>query len=211
MPNWCFTTITFYSTSRTEILEMHDKFNGIQEEGGHFNVYANKFFLKPEADNMYRRGSVNYVDDIFERAVYSCFTIHTETAWIPAMDFWHAIVSHHYPNVRIAYLSEEPGCCQYFKWDADNLFYPDVICVDGCVPTKTGECVYLSEDDHAYSDDLDATIEWLKQLLPFDFTLTPGYDNLQEQLDEYLCSHPCEQNDDCWIEVGVFKDLAPWE
>lgn len=213
MANWCYTDITFYSSNHEEIIKMHDEFKSVED--CYFDTYASKFLTQSKSKNLPLRGCVNSIDEVFKRSDFSCFTISTETAWIPMIELWLTITKEAYRDVQIAYISEEPGCCQYYKWDSEKLFYPDAVCVDGFVPTKSGEWVYLSDDDRANSDDLDATLKWLRELLPFDFTITEAYDNLQEKLEIYVSgiylSAPHDiPEDNYWIEVGIFKEMPPW-
>lgn len=212
MPNWCYTDITFYSPNKDEIFKLRNDFTKVFNDDALVGAYVKKFLPDVDADKVHCRGSVIDIDDSLSKTNdFFWFSMHTETAWAPTIGVWREILKQNFPNIALSYIAEEPGCDLYEKWDNSKLFYPITIRVSGYVPTKSGETLYLDEDERSWSSDFKTAKEWLQEILPFEFTLTKGGDDINEKLEEYAEAHHLEETEDFWISFGVFEECSPDE
>ena len=138
MPNWCSSTIYFYTKEKNVIEEFKNKveeiYNGTATVkngfgSGWLGDYVNTL-LDPEyhADTEKGprcRGSLELYDElaIEEQGEYWCFHIYTETAWYPMIKMWQMILDKHYPQIKIAFRAEESGDDIYVRHDPENLFF----------------------------------------------------------------------------------------
>lgn len=220
MPNWCQTVIKFYSENREQLEEMHKKFTEIKDgrpteendfKNGWMGDYANTFFPELGHEKVNCRGRVDEIDEIKDSEPYSVFTIWTETAWAAKMGIWHEIAKKFYPDVKIAYISEECGCDYFCVWDETEgqRFFPDAYYVDGCLPTKEGKCEYI-EDRYSFYSVKDIQ-EYLDKTLPFEYerkdNLYELMDEVQKRLDEYSENHECDE--DLYIHLSEFEEINP--
>lgn len=224
MPNWCQTVIKFYSENREQLEEMHKKFIEIKDgrptaendfKNGWMGDYANTFFPELGHDKIECRGRVDEIDEIEEDGEddreYHVFTIWTETAWTAKMGMWHGIVKQFYPEVHIAYVSEERGCDYFCVWDKTKwrLFFPDTHFVDGCLPTKEGKCEFI-EDGYMFDSAKDI-MNYLDKTLPFEYehkdSLYELMEEVQKRLDEYSSSHECGEH--LYIYLSKFEEINP--
>lgn len=211
MPNWCYSNITFYSHKKQDIATMRDELIKVYNDDGWMGSYVNKFLPAIDSDTIHCRGFVTSIDDEVRKVEdYYFFSLETETAWSPMIAIWRGILEACFPSVKLAYIAEESGMEVYEKWDETHLFYPEKFRVSGYVPTKDGDELYLDEDERSLSLDFQTTKAWLQEILPFEFELTEGGDNLDEKLQEYIKENP-SLYDDFWITFAVFKERSPDE
>lgn len=212
MPNWCYADVTFYSSNRNDVFRLRNKFTKIFNDNGYMRSYVEEFLPELDADKVNCRGSVIDIDDAISKTNnLHWFSIHTESAWEPKIAVWREIIKRHFPKIELAYIAEEPGMDLYEKWDNSGFFYPQTIRVSGYVPTKNGEACYLDEDERSWSSDFLTAKKWLQNILPFDFTLTKGGNDINEKLEEYTSLHHLEDDEDFWISFGIFEECSPDE
>lgn len=218
MANDCYTHVSFYSQNLRELTALHDRmfkiYTSDSRENEWLGTYVKEFFPDIDIDDVNCRGSIIEFDE--EIQLFGgdggeyIFSICTDDAWTPKVGVWNEVVNHFYPGVSITYKAEEPGCDLYAKWDPTGILYPDMINVDGYVPTKDGDCGYLVDELCDVCDNLDVVRERLAELLPFEFTLETGANNISERLEEYLNHHPeIENKDEYWVSVGVYEEYPP--
>lgn len=220
MPNWCMTTIKFYSEDKEQVEAMHKKFREIMdgeptvENGfghGFMGDYANTFLPELGHDKVECRGHVDQIDDVEQLDQYWVFTVWTVTAWGAKMGMWNEIVKRFYPKVEIAYIAEEGGNDYYCVWDstADKKFYPEKFYFDGCFPKEEGHCEYI--DDRYSFQSIEEIHEYLDNHLPFDYLHTDNLDalteNIQNKLDDYGELH--EYDESLYVNIVEFAVIAP--
>lgn len=222
MPNWCSTVIKFYSENKGQLEAMHTKFKEIRDgkpttengfKNGWMGDYANTFFPELGHKNVACRGWVDEIDEIERIDKYHLFTVWTETAWIAKMGMWHEIVKRFYPEVKIAYISEECGYDYFCVWDETEgqLFFPDSHYVDGCLPTKEGKCEFI-EDRYMFSS-VQGITDYLDKTLPFGYEHKDNagalMEEVQNRLDEYRKNHECDE--DLYVHFSEFVEMDPAE
>lgn len=130
MPNWCSTCIVFYSENKEQLAAMQRRFTEIvegdatQENGfgkGWLGDFANTFYPKIGALNIECRGSCDPISEIEHNYRFDCFRMWTMTAWTAKIGLFYKITQDFYPDVKIAYVSEEGGCEYYCKWDEEGF------------------------------------------------------------------------------------------
>ena len=190
MPNWCSTNIAFYSENKEQLEAFHKKVleiqngNATQENDfgkGWLGDYANTFYPEIGAINIECRGTANDISDI-EKIVdkYNDFYMYTFTAWTAKIGLFYKITKDFYPDIKIAFVSDEPGCEYYCKWDDEGLFWPEDYCLDICYPDAEGETEY--GEDHEYSTLKDA-YEWLDEHLPFKVEFCDDEQELENRIN----------------------------
>lgn len=124
--------ITFYSKNKKQLAAFHKRFNEIleddatQENGfgkGWLGDFANTFYPHIGAQNIECRGSTDCISEIEHKENLDFFRILTTTAWTAKIGLFYKITQDFYPDIKIAYVSEEGGCEYYCKWDDDGLFF----------------------------------------------------------------------------------------
>lgn len=120
MPNWCNNFITFWSDGtpegRKSLEDLHAKIEKTEEimkqvnpEGlrvGIWEVYLAKYGYGITID-CYQRGYIYWVGDLTE---HDCFSIETEDAWSPNIEFWNALLNYFYKgHLTFTFQASEPG------------------------------------------------------------------------------------------------------
>lgn len=220
MPQWCSTTIKFYSENKSQVDDMYKKFREIMsgkptEENdfgdGWMGNFANVFFPKLGADKIDCRGWIEDIDAPEEDGNCRVFTIWTETAWGAKMGIWHEIVKNFYPDVCIAYIAEESSFDYFCVYDATEgcRYFPDEFCVDGYIPNKSGEFEQI-EEKYAFGS-VQEILEYLEETLPFEFRHTDDLYELNEEihqkLDKYEKEHELEEG--LYIQISKFEEISP--
>lgn len=211
MPNWCSTAIKFYSTEKARVVEMYKKFSDIINgestvendfNNGWMGDFANTFFPELGHEKIACRGWVDGMDEPYEQDGYTIFTMWTETAWGPKIGIWNEIIKKFYPEVKMAYIAEECGCCLYCKWDEDNMFYPDEFYVDIFYPDKNGEIRQI--DDHYQFGSVEEIQKYLDEEMGLQYEHKGNIEEqaaeVQSVLDAYAEEHDCDEALYCVIE-----------
>lgn len=216
MPNWCSTGITFYSQNEKSLRELYERLKKIyygkptrENDFGHgwMGDYANSFYPKIGAEHIDCRGYIGYWDDdgLRRQNEYFVFSIWTETAWGAKVGLWSQILNDFYPDISMAYIAEECGCCYYVKWDETGLFYPMDYYVDMCYPLKDGGEEYI--EDHGFSS-LNEIYDWLDKNLPFQYERKESAEELDAEIiskfDEY-------DSDELYCVIAKYYEIAPSE
>jgi len=152
MPNWCSTTMFFYSKNEEKLVDFKNKLTDVYNSGetirndfgnGWLGDFVNTLLapeFNTEIENSPRcRGSITDPPDweIYETSSYSYFCFNTETAWAPMVKMWWLIIQKHFPDeIYIAYTAEECGWGIYVNYDPDNLFYFDKYYLYYCINDK---------------------------------------------------------------------------
>lgn len=222
MPNWCSSTIKFYSKDESEVRKMLDRFVEIYngepavENGfgsGFMGNYAHAFFPEVQLEKIRCRGAVDIEKEVRKLNDYYYFTMCTETAWAPLIGLWYGIVEKFYKSIEIAYISEECGCGVFVKWDKTDgqVFFPDTFYVDGCLPIKGGQCKYI-EDRYQFGT-MEDIWKFFDEQLPFEYKHEMNVDALEEEiqgkLDEYSAGDDYEES--LYVQISEFAEVSPSE
>ena len=193
--------------------DMCKKFNDLfveTEEGdmGDFINYVRAFFEKDEIEKIDCRGGIIYLD---MAPSYFCesygFGMNTESAWVGRLEIWNAIVKRHYPEVKISYTSEEPGCEYFLCWDEPGSirYYNCHYYMDGVLPSeKKDEAEIHIEENHWY-DSLDEAVMFLRSILHFNFNSSSDPQKISREINEKLE----EYGGDYWLVLSAFEKAAP--
>ncbi len=220
MPNWCFTDITFYSTDAAQVKRMRDDFAAIQYSehqleksafgAGFMGNYVKYYFPSLDVDQVECRGEITDLDDEC-RVVgkYTAFSIATMTAWDAKIALWQHIVNKEYPDVQIAYISEESMDSYFLKWDSTGLFYPQNYYLDGVLPDKNGEDIYFQDitDDGYFSGDIDKLQNLIEDAIHIKFPRQRTAGDLYTYIWEWLSENP--DGDDYFFSLSEFKSIHP--
>lgn len=133
MPNWCNNFINFWSDGTPEgkacLLDLHNKIvqtNELMKQlnptgcyGDLWEVYLANYGYGVKID-CYQRGYIFYIGDI------SCdgeeFSIETDDAWSPNIQFWVALLQYFYQNhITFTFQASEPGMGIYETNDPSML------------------------------------------------------------------------------------------
>ena len=197
MPNWCYTTISFHG-NKNEIEGLHKVLTTATSKEYIHTDFGNNWLgnvlyevgLQNRIDNenaklnLRCRGTIELIEDVDTRqnGVYF-LRIGTETAWCPMIKMWQAILDAlNYKSVKIAFMSEEPGCELYSKYDPYDEF-PDTYFVDGYVEGE--DCnneIICKIIDTGYFDSEDTLVEYLQDLFK---TKESNVEELIDQVENY--------------------------
>lgn len=127
------------------------------------------------------RGDIIYFD--YDDGI---LTIDQDTAWCEQEGF-RICIEEKYPNVKVFYCEEEPGCEVYYTNDVMREYFPERYVIDG-------------SDIREYFSNIDEVIEYLSK--HYGITLTgETEEDIQAAIDEYAE----EQDDDFWMNIHEFK------
>lgn len=199
MPNWCSTTIAFYSTEEQKLLKFFDEINRIFHlessleddfENGCLGKFVNEFLPDIGVYGEVRcRGYICEVGTeikVFNGQYY--FTIITETAWVSMIEMWVKILERHFPDINIAFIGEEFGNCYYVKYD-DIGFFPEMAyCSIYGNSGRFGDSEYFCDKNNA--------MQWLEEILEMKF---PEADSVYEIEESYNARQEEEDN-----KISVF-------
>ena len=215
MANLCSSRITFYSESEDSICALKQKIEAIQEGNptqkndfgsGWLGDFVNTFYPDIDALNVECRGVLTDIDEEVKRyKQFYKFDIWTQTAWTAKIGMWHKILEDFFPNVKLAYVSEESGCEYFIMWDPDDLFEFCEYYFDICCPSSEGEMQY--SDDHEFMT-LNDIYEWLDKHLPFEYTKSDNICELEEEILEKLDQY---DDDECYCTIAKYEKISPSE
>lgn len=218
MPNWCSTCIVFYSENKEQINAFHKRMKEIfegdatQENSfgkGWLGDFANTFYPEIGALNIECRGSTDDIPEIEHRGNMDCFRILTLTAWTAKIGLFYKITQDFYPDIKIAYVSEEGGCEYYCKWDDEGLFFKEDYYVDACYPNKDGDEEYIEE--HEFSS-MEQVWKWLDETMPFKvrhFREEGKQESAwRNAMTKYVGENP---DDDYFCVIAKYYEMPPWE
>lgn len=172
MPNWCYTTIAFYSENKTAVEDFKAKILAVLDGeptqkndfgNGWLGNYINKFIPEcnediatPENEVRYR-GSITDIDrdTLRQKDKYYYFFVWTETAWVEMTAMWSRIIKKLGLDIGIASLAEESGNGYYAKYDEIGLFAGENIYCDFYFPNKQ---YYCEEHYHSSAKDCAETL-----------------------------------------------------
>lgn len=225
MANTCTTYIRFYSSNREMIDRMLQKFDELYDADetlgnpcGSFRNYVDAFFTQEEADRIDCRGSVTYLQSSTdESGGHYGFYMDTESAWTGRLEIWNAIVKRYYPEVKISYAAEEPGCDYFVCWDEteDGAYNNYDYYIDGYLPIKGSLGDYL--DNNSRTGSLEDIIKELRDTLPFNFNSKETADDLHREINKMLgrfSERLINRDiggyiDDYWFTLSAFEKAAP--
>jgi hypothetical protein len=213
MPNWCNSTIYFYSKDKSTIQNFKDKVVKIYnstatvENGfgkGWLGDYVNTL-LAPEYhtdkdNNPPCRGRLEFYDEpgIIKYDGYWHFRIHTETAWTPMLEMWQMILKRHYPKIKIAFLAEEPGCEIYIKYDPDNVFFQF-------------DNYYVEYDIEGYGDEyfdnLDDAANYIANIQELELSKGQLLGKTAAEMAETANSAAQQLNKINWLSIHEFQEV----
>lgn len=218
MPNWCSTAIAFYSENKEQLESFHKKVLEIQNGGATqendfgecwLGDYANTFYPEIGAVNVECRGTASDISEIERKDKYHFFRMFTWTAWTAKIGLFYKVTKDFYPDVKIAFVSEESGCEYYCKWDEEKLFYPEDYYLDICYPTADGETEY--GEDHEYSS-LKSVFEWLDACLPFKVEYCDNEQELENRINNKMEEYAEEQgldHNEYYCVIAKYYEMHP--
>lgn len=218
MPNWCSTNIAFYSENKDQLEAFRKKALEIQNGDatqendfgkGWLGDYANTFYPEIGAMNIECRGTASDISEIEQMGKYHYFRMYTWTAWTAKIGLFYKITKDFYPDVEIAYVSEESGCEYYCKWDEEDFFYCGDYYLDICYPNADGESEY--SEDHEY-DTLKSAYEWLDVHLPFKVEFCEDEQELENRINNKMGAYAEKQGlngDEYYCVLAKYYEMHP--
>lgn len=134
MPNWCITYIDIKHNDYQKLEELYDK---IQEWTS--NNYRENGFGTTWLGNVVLGSGVGTIDagtetdfrcrgSLVWSELHECsINLVTETAWVPMIKMWQAVVDKYLPDAELFYLGDECGCGIYWT---NNPKYVDRYSID---------------------------------------------------------------------------------
>ena len=218
MPNWCLTSIIFYSKDKARLAQMAMDFVNIIKSqpvrktdfgNGWMGNFAHHYFPNEDLDTFDIRGEVvdvscsGDIEYLGEQSGYSYFTITTSTAWSPKVGLWYHIAKK-YGDVRVAYCSEETGGGEFYKWDPEGIFVPEWYYFDACIRDKDGNVNYT--EDYRYVSCVDDILHWLDEHCSFDFEHYTIIEMLEEEINKHL-----GDDEFCTIAKFAVEDASQYQ
>lgn len=164
MPNWCATSIVFYSFDRGQIEKLHKIIFEMNKTGrienGFGNLWLGNFVDKCGLDynDVYCRGMITYFDDArVDDDGRWYLIIYQDDAWYPITEVWDLFLAWCCPDVKYVYCAEEPGCEIYINTDTSGLFFSDKYMVEWY-----DEDDWITDSDYLESDD--ALLSFAKEM-----------------------------------------------
>lgn len=218
MPNWCSTCIVFYSENKEQLAAFHKRMKEIyegdatQKNGfgkGWLGDFANTFYPEIGALKIECRGSTDGIPEIEHKGNIDFFRILTMTAWTAKIGLFYKITQDFYPDIKIAYVSEEGGCEYYCKWDDEGLFFKEDYYVDACYPNKDGEEEYIEE--HEFSS-IEQVWKWLDETMPFKVRHFREEGKQESAWRNAMTKYVGEKPDDeFFCVIAKYYAMPPWE
>ena len=188
MPNWCDTTLAFFSESDSPQLdELYESLASLLEERDivQFREVAKSFGYDPDKHEMGLRGELFGLEEPDENGFMA---VYTETAWGPELDIWDALVRDRYPEIQYVFLAEEPGCELFFNSDVEGRYFKTKYSID-----YTSE----SEGDIVYFNTEEELLEFANRLFSSSATTIEGLRDAEEKWEE--------ENPDNWASIHAFE------
>lgn len=206
MANNCSTQIRFYGNEEAigDLLKrvkyaisegVGEEIKGCREQYWLGNV-TREFGIDFEAEEISVRGSIDCVDE-------DTNTIYTDTAWVPKLQMWNAIIAKHYsddsgePLIYFDWLAEEFGCDIYCT---NNI--SEFSGMNYCVDYEIG-----NNADMEYGFDEDDILEIINNALEEAGMKPIGsiseVEDIYDELDEqgwFISVHELEEVDTCYFD-----------
>ena len=144
MPNWCANKYVFYTNdeNKGELLRLYNNLAAIMQESSEVKNGFEPGWLGKVAishgidwDTVPCRGAIENLGDY--EPDDTCFTLETETAWVPTDELWEAVTAQ-YIGISYAYMAEEPGSEIYMNTDIEGRYltekYLIELCGDALIP-----------------------------------------------------------------------------
>lgn len=180
MPNWCDTTYRVVG-DKTEVESLYELLKEDMKTDNWIYNIVSKHIGTEKADKMYLRGEILdlYLDD--EQLV-----INQETAWCEQEGFreW---IEDTYPNVKVYYIEEEPGCEVYYTNDSERQYFSDRFLIDGY-------------DVHEYFETIEQVAEWGSKHLGYE--IEPTVDAVNDAFEKYMEE---KDDEDDYLYLHVFE------
>lgn len=225
MPNWCSSSITFYSTNEKQLRQLHKDFRAIhdgeptQQNGfghGWMGDYANHYYKEIGAEKINCRGSVDEIEDVTQMkkdgGTYHYFQMLTTTAWSSKVELWAHIIKDNYEDVDMAFIAEECGNELYEKFDPNNFFYSsDQYVVNTSYPQKDSNGEIHYEWDAIYAESINDIHDFFHEAnLPFLYQEFDTIEKMREYLNARFKSYS-ESGDEGYISIYTYYEYDPFE
>ena len=162
MPNWCYTKIVF--KGKPDVVKAlydfvsDDEANNALKISTDFGVRWLGCYLERAGYDWesYRcRGTLEHISDLTDNE----FFIETETAWVPMLSMWQAIIDKIAPGIETIYNAEEPGCEIFWTNDPEiyGSYWVDVYDADHLQSNVKN--VFGESNDYTESDLRKALLE----------------------------------------------------
>ena len=189
MPNWCSTTYKIFGEKEEldELTTVIDALNDMTEprvENGFGKLWLGCLVdaLGGDWQEIYCRGDItSYCRE------NNYLRIDTETAW-EEMDQVRHFLEEKYPTIRIYYISEEPGMCEYYTNDKYGSVFHTKYAVD------------FEDYDYEYFETIEDAAKWINSIPEFNFNVEPTVESIREAFDKFE-----EENEDRYIQFIEFE------
>lgn len=225
MPNWCSSSITFYSTNKKQLKQLHKDFKDIydgeptQENGfghGWMGDYANHYYKEIGAAKINCRGSVAEIEDVTQMkkdgTTYHYFQMSTSTAWSSKVELWAHIIKDNYEDVDMAFVAEECGNEVYEKYDPDNFFYySEQYVVNTSYPKKDKDGEIYFEWESFYAENLNDIHDFFHEAsLPFLYQEFDTIEKMKQYLEARFKTYT-DDKDEGYVSIYSYYEYDPFE
>lgn len=225
MPNWCLSSITFYSTNEKQIQKLHKDFENVydgeptrENSFGHgwMGDYANHYYKTIGSEKINCRGSVDAIEELMQMKkddkTYHYFHMTTMTAGGSKIELWAHIIKDNYKDVEMAFVAEEPGMELYQKFDPGNLFYSsEQYIVYASYPQKDEDGDIYFEGDYVYAETIDEIHDFFHEAnLPFLYQEFETVEKIKEYLDARFKAYS-EDEDEGYVSIYTYYEYDPFE
>ncbi len=225
MPNWCSSSITFYSTNEKQLRQLHKDFRAIrdgkptQENGfghGWMGDYANHYYKEIGAEKINCRGAVNEIEDVLQMKknskVYHYFHMTTTTAWSSKVELWAHIIKDNYEDVDIAFVAEEGGNELYEKFDPNDFFYSsEQYIMNASYPQKDEDGEIHFEWDSLYAKDINDIHNFFHEAsLPFLYQEFDTIKKIKQYLEARFKTYT-DDEDEGYVSIYSYYEYDPFE
>lgn len=211
MSNFCSTGITFYSKDKQSMNQLKRRLDSVCIKAAKNSdcpiVYvAETFYPEIDSEKIECRGVFTSEKAVSQLNGYYILRVYTITPNSAKLGLWHRLIQDFYPEIKMAYISEECGNGYFVKWDEEDLFYLEDYYVDICYPTKDGDIGYIDEHEFA---TLESVYGWLDANLPFDYEKKSNECELEEEILSKM--EELEDSDEYFCTIAKYMKISPSE
>ena len=141
MSNRCNTLVTFYSTNKEQLADLHNRLDALQsEKRGYVSALLEDAgitnFEEENCGDL--RSIIIYVSDLDENGEGYSFELDNDDAWGPHIKSWRKAIDKLYPNndIKMYWIAEEPGCEVFCKYDPMGFYDDFQYYYDACPPNE---------------------------------------------------------------------------
>ena len=190
MPNWCATTYRVYGDEKQRkklysIIEELDKLPEPRVQNGFGNLWLGCIidYLGGDWNEIACRGDIT---SYYKTKDY--IQIDMETAWRELHEFRH-YVEKKLPGLKIYYIADEPGMCEYYTNDKDYSIFHTRYHLD------------FEDYDSEYFESLEDLAKWMNGIEDHRFSnVEPTWESISAAFEQYQ-----EKNDDVYCQLIEYE------